>query len=68
MLRQRRARTNGDGNGNGNGHRPRPVVLSRDELDVVLAACRRYRQSVPVYLASSQPELRLIQSVIRKLR
>ncbi len=72
MLRQRRARVNG----NGNGHRPksaprspgrRPVVLDRDELALLLTACRRYRQSVPVYLASSQPELRLIQAVIRKL-
>jgi len=43
------------------------VVLSRDELTVVLAACRRYRQSVPVYLASSQPELRLLRSAMRKL-
>jgi hypothetical protein len=42
-------------------------VLDRDELTLVLTACRRYRQSVPVYLASSQPELRLIRAVIRKL-
>ena len=63
-------------NGNGNGHGAkstprssgrRSVVLDRDELVVLLTACRRYRQSVPIYLASSQPELRLIRTVIRKL-
>jgi len=69
MLRRRRSRTNG--------HRPdsagaprngkRPVDLSLDELAVVIEACRRYRQSIPIYLASSQSELRLIQAVIRKL-
>ena len=61
----------------GNGHRPapaggtrngrRPVQLTEDEQAVVLAACRRYRQSLPIYLASSQPELALIRAVIRKL-
>ena len=55
---------------NGNGHRRkpmRPVVLDPDEVAVVLTACRRYRQAVPVYLASSQPELRLIRAEILKL-
>jgi hypothetical protein len=67
MVRGGRARLGKNGNGHGRRSSGRPVVLDRDELALVLTACRRYRQSVPVYLASSQPELRLIRSVIRKL-
>lgn len=59
---------------NGNGSqvetkpaKPRKVALSGDERKAVLAACRRYRHTIPVYLASSQSELRLIKAVIRKL-
>jgi len=44
-----------------------PDLLTEDELAVVLTACRRYRQSIPIYLASSQPELQLIRAVLRKL-
>jgi hypothetical protein len=43
------------------------VQLTGDEQAVVLLACRRYRQSLPIYLASSQGELALIRAVIRKL-
>lgn len=69
MPGQRRARTNGHApksapNGRNGG---RPVVLSHDELVLVLAACRRYHRSIPVYLASSQAELRLLETVMRKL-
>ena len=70
MLRQGRARTNGNGHAprraNG-GRRGRAIVLSEDELSLVLAACERYRQLIPVYLASSQPELQLLRTVMRKL-
>ena len=76
MLRQGRARTNGNGHAprgargaqpaNG-ARRGRSIVLSEDERSLVLAACERYRQLIPVYLASSQPELQLICTVIRKL-
>ena len=59
---------------NGNGSRAatkaaktRKVALSGDEVKAVLAACERYRHTIPVYLASSQSELRLIKAVIRKL-
>ena len=45
----------------------RNVALSGDEVKAVLAACQRYRHTIPVYLASSQTELRLIRAVIRKL-
>jgi len=69
MLRQRRSKVNGHRSQSAGSPRngARPVELSTDELAVVLEACRRYRQSIPIYLASSQPELRLIQAVIRKL-
>ena len=63
-------RTARNGNGSNAGTRSgkeRKVALSGDEVKAVLAACRRYRHTIPVYLASSQPELRLITAVIRKL-
>lgn len=47
--------------------KPRKVALSVDEREAVLAACKRYRHTIPVYLASAQSELRLIKAVIRKL-
>jgi len=70
MLRPRRAKAKSNGPRPGsararNGRRP--VELTEDELAVVLTACRRYRQSIPIYLASSQPELQLIRAVLRKL-
>jgi hypothetical protein len=52
--------------GNGAG-KTRRIALSGDEVKALLAACRRYRHTIPVYLASSQSELRLIRAVIRKL-
>ena len=52
--------------GNGAG-KARRIALSRDEVKAALAACRRYRHTIPVYLVSSQSELRLIRAVIRKL-
>ena len=42
-------------------------MLSEDERSLVLAACERYRQLLPSYLASSQDELRLLRAVMRKL-
>ena len=47
--------------------RPHKVVLDSDELRALRAACDLYRHSIPVYLAASQPELRLLKAVIRKL-
>ena len=45
----------------------RKLALTEEEVKAVLAACKRYRHTIPVYLASSQSELRLIRAVIRKL-
>ena len=62
--------------GSRNGSRPRSrskggkvrrVELNREELETLRAACTMYRHSVPGYLASNQPKLRLIKTVIRKL-
>jgi hypothetical protein len=52
------------GSKNGKGRR---LALTTEEVQLVLAACQRYRHSIPVYLASSKTELRLVQAVIRKL-
>lgn len=52
--------------GNGAG-KAQKIALSKAEVKAVLEACRRYRHTIPVYLASSQSELRLIKAVIRKL-
>lgn len=67
MLRQGRVRTNGNGHAPRGTRRGRTIVLSEDERALVLAACERYRQLLPVYLASSQPELQLLRTVLRKL-
>jgi hypothetical protein len=45
----------------------RKLALTEDEVKAVLVACKRYRHTIPVYLASSQSELQLIRAVIRKL-
>lgn len=58
-------------NGNGNGHAKvngeRKLGLSSDETRILLDACRMFRHSLPVYLLSSKPDLKLINRVIRKL-
>ena len=62
--------TRRSGKGSGVGTKPakpRKVALTDDEVKAVLAACTRYRHTIPVYLASSQSELKLIKAVIRKL-
>jgi hypothetical protein len=67
MKTARNGRSNA-GNGAGNGARnARKIALSKAEVEAVLEACRRYRHTIPVYLASTQSELRLIKAVIRKL-
>lgn len=63
-----RSARNGNGSNTGAASaRAKKIALSGDEVKAVLAACRRYRHTIPVYLASSQSELRLIKAVIRKL-
>ena len=44
------------------------VALNAEEVSALLAACRRYRHTIPVYLASRKAELNLLDAVIRKLR
>lgn len=58
-------RKNGNGKAKVNGERK--LGLSSDEAKILLNACRMYRHSLPVYLLSSKPDLKLINRVIRKL-
>jgi hypothetical protein len=51
----------------GKKQRSKRLVLSAEEAQTVLQACRRYRNTIPVYLAASQHELRLLRAVMRKL-
>jgi hypothetical protein len=43
------------------------IELDEAERRLLLKACKKYRYSVPAYLQSGQPELRLLDAVIRKL-
>ena len=43
------------------------IDLDEAELRLLLKACKKYRGSVPSYLQSAQPDLRLLDAVIRKL-
>ena len=45
----------------------RRLDLTSEEIAVVLAACTRYRQTIPSYLAASREELLRIDAVLRKL-
>ena len=43
------------------------VDLDTAELRLLLKACKKYRCSVPAYLQSAEPELRLLDAVVSKL-
>jgi hypothetical protein len=43
------------------------VTLTRAEVEVVVSACRKYRQTIPVYIASRQEEAQIIDAVLKKL-
>ena len=43
------------------------IDLDAEEVTVLRKACAKYRSSLPIYLESGQPELRLIEAIIRKL-
>ncbi len=45
----------------------RRLDLTSEEAAVALAACKRYRQSIPTYLAAWRDELDRVDAVIRKL-
>jgi len=51
-----------------NGRSSLKVLLDPEEVKTLRAACDLYRHSIPVYLASSRPELTLLRRVLRKLR
>jgi hypothetical protein len=43
------------------------LALTEDEREILLKACKRYRQTIPAYLKSKQPEIRLVDAIIEKL-
>ena len=45
----------------------RVVELTPDEIRLLLKACERRRAALPSYLQASQPEIRAIDALIRKL-
>ncbi len=50
-----------------NGSTAIQLELTPEELEVVLKACRKYRQTIPIYLESRKGEVRDIDSVLRQL-
>jgi len=47
--------------------RRKSKALTRDERALLLQACRRYRNTLPLYLQSVRSELTLIRSILKKL-
>lgn len=45
----------------------RRITFSREEIELLVRACKTLRGRIPAYLQSSQPELNAIDEVIRKL-
>jgi hypothetical protein len=43
------------------------LVLTPPERDVLMQACSRYRNELPSYLEATQPQLVLIQEILRRL-
>ena len=43
------------------------LSFTRAEIELLLKACSKYRSVIPIYLKSSEAELRLIDAIIRKL-
>jgi hypothetical protein len=43
------------------------LALSREERALLVQACRRYQNTLPVYLQSVRSELMIIKSLLRKL-
>jgi hypothetical protein len=59
---------NGKGSRSNGRQKGKRVALSAEEIEALLAACRRYRHTIPVYLASRQAELSVLDAVVKKLR
>jgi hypothetical protein len=43
------------------------LSLTKNEREILLKACQKYRHTIPAYLKSRQPEIRLIDAIIEKL-
>jgi hypothetical protein len=51
--------------GDASGHRV--ILLTPEEVAVLLRCCRKYRSSLPFYLQSVQAEYEAMNSIVRKL-
>lgn len=43
------------------------LALTKDEREILLKACKKYRHTIPTYLKSKQQEIRLVDAIIEKL-
>ena len=43
------------------------LILTKAEREVLLKACKRYRYTIPGYIKSKQPEIRVVDGIIQKL-
>ena len=48
-------------------HRSLQVALTEAEREVLLKACKKYRYTIPGYIKSKQPEIRIIDAIMHKL-
>jgi hypothetical protein len=49
------------------GQATRALDLTAEEVEVLLKALRRYRNSIPIYLKSNQRELRVLDELLERL-
>ena len=54
-----------EGETDANGHRV--ILLTPEEVAVLLRCCLRYRSSIPFYLQSAKAEYDAISSIVKKL-
>jgi hypothetical protein len=45
----------------------RKVDITEKEKEVIIHACTKYKQSIPIYLKSRQWEIAVINSIIKKM-
>jgi hypothetical protein len=53
--------------GKSNDRSGKTPLLTVEEQEIIVKACRKYRQSIPAYLESARPELRTVDKIIDKL-
>ncbi|NIS71281.1 MAG: hypothetical protein GTO12_20775 [Proteobacteria bacterium] len=43
------------------------VILTEAERELLIKACKKYRYTIPGYIRSKQPEVRVVDAIIHKL-